>query len=146
MLARMKKWLRFIAWVGGTAVFLLLTAHFTLRHALNTPKFKAAATGFVERATGRAAEYERIDYTLFPFALVVRNAALKEQDGARDFASMAEFALVVDFKTKEIASIRMEEPAIRIVQRPDGTFNFSDLMAPAPAAAVARRPSPIIRA
>ena len=135
MLARMKKWLRFIAWIGGMAVFLLLTAHFTLRHALNTPKFKAAATGFVERATGRAAEYERIDYTLFPFALVVRNAALKEQDGARDFASMAEFALVVDFKTKEIASIRMEEPAIRIVQRPDGTFNFSDLMAPAPAAA-----------
>ena len=78
----MKRWLRFLLWLAGTAVFLLLTAHFTLRHLLNAPTFKAAATGFIERATGRSADYGRIDYELFPFSLVVRDAALKEKDKA----------------------------------------------------------------
>lgn len=129
----MKKFLKFIVWLGGVAIFLLITAHFTLRHALNTPKFKEAATGFIERVTGRAADYERIDYTLAPFSLVVRNAALKEKDGAQDFASIRSFSAVIDFRTKEISSLRLEEPSIRIVQHPDGTFNFSDLISAPPA-------------
>ena len=133
MLFRMKKLFKFIAWLAGLAVFLLLTAHFTLRHSLNTPKFKSAATGFIERATGRAADYGRIDYTLFPFSLVVRNATLKEKDGTRDFASMERFSVFIDFKTKEITALRLEQPAIRIVQRADGTFNFSDLVSTATA-------------
>ena len=129
----MKTALKFIAWLAAMATFLLLTAHFTLRHSLNTAKFKAAATGFVARATGRTADYERIDYSLFPFSLVVRNASLKEEDGARDFASVASFSVSIDFRTKEVASVTLEQPEIRIVQRPDGTFNFSDLF-PAPPA------------
>ena len=63
----MKRLWKFLGWLAGVAILLLLTAHFTLRHALNTPKFKAAATGFIQRTTGRTAEYARIDYTLFPF-------------------------------------------------------------------------------
>jgi hypothetical protein len=129
----MKKFLKFIGWLGGVGVFLLITAHFTLRHALNTPKFKEAMTGFIERATGRAADYERIDYTLAPFSLVVRNAALKEKDGAQDFASIQAFSAVIDFRTKEISSLRLEKPSIRIVQHADGTFNFSDLISSPPA-------------
>jgi hypothetical protein len=128
----MKHFLKFILWLGGVAIFLLITAHFTLRHALNTPKFKTAMTGFIERVTGRAADYERIDYTLSPFSLVVRNAALKEKDGAQDFASIRSFSAVIDFRTKEISSLRLEEPSIRIVQHADGTFNFSDLISAPP--------------
>ena len=71
----MKKLLKFMGWLAGVVLLLLITAHFTLRHALNTPKFKEAVTGFIQRTTGRTAEYARIDYTLFPFSLVVRNAA-----------------------------------------------------------------------
>ena len=130
----MKKGFKFIVWITGLAVFLLLTAHFTLRHALNTPKFKAAATGFIARATGRPADYERIDYTLRPFSLVVRNAALKEKDGSRDFAAMKEFSVFVDFRTKEITALRLDEPSIRIVQHADGSFNFSDLVSAKPSA------------
>ena len=129
----MKKFLKFIFWLVGVAVFLLITAHLTLRHALNTPKFKEAATGFIERVTGRAADYERIDYTLAPFSLVVRNAALKEKDGAQDFAAIQAFSAVIDFRSKEITSLRLEKPSIRIVQHADGTFNFSDLISPPPA-------------
>lgn len=129
----MKRFLKFIAWLAGLAIFLLITAHFTLRHALNTPKFKEAMTGFIERTTGRAADYERIDYGLFPFSLVIRNAALKEPGGAQDFASIRSFAAIVDFRAKEVSALRLEEPSIRIVQRADGTFNFSDLLAPPPA-------------
>ncbi len=128
----MKKWLRFIAWLAGVAVFLLATAHFTLRHLLNAPKFKAAATGRIERTTGRAIDYGRIDYRLFPFALVVRNASLKERDGVREFASIRSFSATVDFRKKEISELRLEQPAIRIVQRADGTFNFSDLVSSGP--------------
>jgi hypothetical protein len=145
----MNRLLKFLLWVAGLTVLLLITAHFTLRHALNTPKFKAAATGFIERTTGRPADYERIDYTLFPFSLVVRNAALKEPDGARDFAAMKEFSVQVDFRAKEITSIQLTEPAIRVVQHPDGSFNFSDLLAapapetePAPPKPPARPPAP----
>ena len=129
----MKRLLRFLLWLVGTALFLLVTAHFTLRHLLNTPKFKAAATGFIERATGRAADYGRIDYELFPFALVVRDAALKEKDGAQDFASIRSFSANVDFRTKEITALRFDRPTLRIVQNADGTYNFSDLIAAAPA-------------
>jgi len=134
----MKKLLRFLLWLAGTAVFLLATAHFTLRHLLNTPKFKAAATGFVERATGRTADYGRIDYRLFPFSLVVRDAVLREKGGAQEFASIQTFSATVDFRTKEISALRLERPAIRIVQREDGSFNFSDLVS-APAA---EKPAP----
>lgn len=131
----MNKLLKFLLWFAGVAVFLLITAHFTLRHSLNTPKFKAAATGFIERATGRPADYDRIDYTLFPFSLVVRNASLKEPGGEQDFAAMKEFSVFVDWRAREITSLKLAEPTIRIVQRPDGTFNFSDLLpAPAPEA------------
>lgn len=130
----MKKGFKLLLWLVGLAVFLLLTAHFTLRHALNTPKFKQAMTGFIERATGRPADYERIDYTLRPFSLVVRNAALKEKDGSRDFAAMKEFSVFVDFRTKEVTALRLDEPSIRIVQHPDGSFNFSDLVSAEPSA------------
>jgi hypothetical protein len=145
----MKRLIRFLLWVAGLAVLLLVTAHFTLRHALNTPKFKAAATGFIERATGRPADYERINYTLFPFSLVVRNAAIQEPDGTRDFAAMKEFSVFVDFRAKEITSLKLTEPAIRIVQHPDGSFNFSDLISapvpetePAPPPPAGRPPAP----
>ncbi len=135
MLGGMNKLLKFLLWLAGVAALLLITAHFTLRHSLNTPKFKAAATGFIERATGRPADYERIDYTLFPFSLVIRNAALKEPGGAQDFAAMEEFSVYVDWRAREITSLTLARPVIRIVQHPDGTFNFSDLLpAPAPAA------------
>jgi hypothetical protein len=125
----MKRFLRFLLWLVGTAVFLLATAHFTLKHLLNTPKFKTAATGFIERTTGRPADYGRIDYALFPFALVVRDAALKEKDGTRDFASIRSFSAVVDFRQKEITALRFDRPTLRIVRNADGTFNFSDLIA-----------------
>ena len=103
----MKKLLKFSAWLAGVVIFLLITAHFTLRHALNTPKFKAAATGFIERVSGRAADYERIDYSLFPVSLVIRNAALKEKDRVRDFASIQSFSATIDIRTKEITKLRL---------------------------------------
>lgn len=129
----MKKLLRFLLWLAGTAVFLLATAHFTLRHLLNTPKFKAAATGFIERTTGRPADYGRIDYELFPFSLVVRDASLQERDGGPEFASIRSFSAAVDFRKKEISSLRIDRPTLRIVQRADGTYNFSDLISAPPA-------------
>lgn len=128
--ARTMKWSRFLLWLAGVAVFLLLTAHFTLRHALNTPQFKAALTGFVARVTGRAADYDRIGYSLAPFELIVRNARLKESDGVRDFAAIKEFSAAVDFRNWEIATLRLGEPTFRVVRRPDGTYNFSDLLSP----------------
>lgn len=128
----MKKFLRFLLWLAGTAVFLLLTAHFTLRYLLNAPKFKAAARTRIERTTGRPAALGRIDYELFPFTLVVRDAALQEKDGAGEFASIRSFSAVVDFRNKEIAALRFEKPALRIVQNEDGSYNFSDLFASAP--------------
>ena len=129
----MKRWLRFLLWLAGTVVFLLLTAHFTLRHLLNAPTFKAAATGFIERATGRSADYGRIDYKLFPFSLVVRDAALRERDGGADFASIRSFSAAVDFRKKEITALRFDRPTLRIVQHEDGSYNFSDLIAAPPA-------------
>lgn len=132
-LSAMKKFLRFLLWLAGTAVFLLVTAHFTLRHLLNAPKFKTAALARIERTTGRTAALGRIDYELFPFTLVVRDAALKEKDGAGEFASIRSFSAVVDFRKKEIAALRFERPTLRIVQNEDGSYNFSDLFAAAPA-------------
>ncbi len=146
MLGGMKRWLKFLAWLTGVGVFLLGTAHFTLRHALNTPKFKTAATGFVARLTGRPADYARIDYTIFPFTLVLRQATLQEPDGQTAFAAMEELSAVLDFRAKEIASLTLRKPTLRIVQRPDGSYNFSDLLpapesAPAPGGPRAPQPS-----
>ncbi len=139
----MKSLPKFLLWLAGVTVFLVLTAHVTLRYSLNTPKFKAAATRYMERTTGRTAEYDRIDYTLFPFSLVVRDVSVKERDGTQDFASMREFAVLVDWRTKEITSLKLAEPTIRIVQYADGRFNFSDLLpTPPPAPPVALPPDP----
>ncbi len=141
----MKKTARFLLWLAGTAVFLLLTAHFTLRHLLNTPKFKTAATGFIERATGRPADYGRIDYELFPFSLVLRDAALRERDGGPEFASIRSFSVAVDFRKKEISALRLDRPTLRIVQRADGSYNFSDLVTAKPSGPAAPAEPPVER-
>ena len=124
----MNKWLRFALRIALVFAGVLLAAHFTLRHSLNTPRFKAAATGFAERHFRRQANYDRIDYSLFPFSLVVRNASLREPDGSADFASIREFSVAVDWRTKEVSSVRLVEPVLRVVRRPDGSFNYSDLL------------------
>lgn len=142
MLGPMKKLLNVLAFLAGTAVFLLVAAHFTLRYKLNTPKFKEALTGFIERGTGRAADYERVDYSLFPFSLVVRNAVIREKGDAQEFASIREFSAAIDFRAKEITSLRLDRPALRIVQRADGTFNFSDLISEPSEEKPAPGPSP----
>ncbi|MGD9611895.1 MAG: AsmA-like C-terminal region-containing protein [Kiritimatiellia bacterium] len=133
----MMKLSRFLLWLAGVAVFLLATAHFTLLHLLNAPKFKAAATGYVARLVGRSADYGRIDYGLFPFSLVVRDAAIKEADGIRIFASIKACSVRVDLRAEEIAALTLEKPVVRIARRPDGSFNFSDLL---PAAATKAEP------
>ena len=133
----MKRFLRFLLWFVGTAIFLLATAHVTLRHLLNAPKFKTAALARLERTTGRPAACGRIDYKLFPFGLVVRDVALKEKDGAQDFASIRAFSAAIDFRKKEIAALRFDRPTLRIVRNADGSYNFSDLLA-APATAAPR--------
>ena len=138
----MKRFLKFLAYLAGTAVFLLATAHFTLRHQLNTPKFKKALAGYFERGTGRAADVERIDYSLFPFALVVRNASIREKDGSQTFASIQEFSATLDFRAKEISALRLVRPTLRIVQHPDGSFNFSDLVSKPAAEKPASGPAP----
>ena len=125
----MRKFGRFLLWLGAVVLLLLATAHFTLRRLLNAPKFKAAATGFVERVTGRPADYERIDYTLFPFSLAIRNAALREKDGSGDFAAMGRLAIELDFRNREITAVRLEQPTFRLVQKPDGSYNISDWLA-----------------
>ncbi len=126
----MKRISTYILWLVGVAILLSVTAHLTLRHALNTPKFKQAATGFIQRLTGRAADYGRIDYSLHPVALVVRDASLQEPDAARDFASCRECSILIDLESKEISALRLVQPFLRIEQRPDGSFNFSDLLPP----------------
>lgn len=128
----MNKWLRFALRIALVLAGLLLAAHFTLRRSLNTPRFKAAATGFAERHFRRQANYDRIDYSLFPFSLVVRNASLREPDGSSDFASIREFSVAVDWRTKEVSSVRLVEPVLRVARRPDGSFNYSDLLPPPP--------------
>ncbi len=132
----------FILWLAAVALLLLLTAHFTLRHALNTPKFKAAVTGFLARTTGRTADYERIDYSIRPVSLIVRNATLTERDAAQHFASVRAFSLVLDWRRKELAALRLERPTLRIRQRPDGTFNISDWFAGPPRTTEAGVPAP----
>ena len=139
----MKKFLRILLWLAGTAVFLLVTAHFTLQHLLNAPKFRTAALARIERSTGRPAALGRIDYELFPFTLVVRDAALKEKDGTSEFASIRSFSASVDFRKKEISALRFERPALRIVQNEDGNYNFSDLFAAAPAETVPPPAEPV---
>ncbi|MDY0148493.1 MAG: hypothetical protein RBT03_00220 [Kiritimatiellia bacterium] len=124
----MKQFCWFLLWLIGTVLFLLATAHFTLRHLLNTPAFKTAATSFIERTTDRPAEYSRIDYRLFPFTLIVRDAALKEKDGREEFASIRTFSATVDFRNKEITSLQVDQPTVRIVKKEDGTYNVSDLL------------------
>ena len=136
----MKRLYRFLFWILAVVVLMLLTAHFTLRHALNTPKFKTSVLSYIERATGRPADYERIDYTLFPFSLVIRRAAVKEADGDRDFVALKSFSVVVDWRKKEITSLILDEPFVRVVQTADGLWNFSDLL-PAPGPRDAAEPA-----
>lgn len=116
----------YLRWVAGVFLLLILTAHFTLRYAFNTPKFKAAATGFLHRATGRPANYDRIRCRLFPFSLEIGNPVLQEPDGHGEFASAPKITARLNLRAGEIAALGIEQPVIRIARHPDGSWNISD--------------------
>ncbi|MDR0993503.1 MAG: AsmA-like C-terminal region-containing protein [Verrucomicrobiota bacterium] len=124
----MKTILRLLLWFLLVLAVLAVAAHFTLRYALNTPKFKAALTGFIERSTGRRFDYERMDYRLIPLSLVIRQAEFKEKDSEINFASIQTFSARINLRQKELSSLVLASPSIRVVQYADGSFNFSDLL------------------
>ena len=124
----MKAFFKFVFGLLVLVAVLAVAAHFTLRHLLNQPKFRAAVTEWAERATGRKIAYGRVDYRLWPPSLVVREMSVKEADGREDFASLAECAVEVDLRKRELTALRLVEPKVRVVQRADGSFNYSDLL------------------
>ena len=68
----MKKLLKFLVWLAGVAVFLLVTAHFTLQHLLNTPDFKKTMTGFIAQAfSGDVARGSVQFYSVFAVGLLL---------------------------------------------------------------------------
>jgi hypothetical protein len=127
-----KTLLKFLAVAALLAILLPVVAHFALRAYVNSDAFKASLGRAVHEKTGRDVQVGRIDYTLLPPSLVVRDAAIKEADGSADFASMREFSVFVDLRAREVTSVLLREPTIRVVQYADGRFNFSDLLPPEP--------------
>lgn len=125
----MKTFRHLLFWLAGVILFLLITAHLTLRYTLNTPRFKQTVTDFLQRSLGRNVEYERIEYRLFPFALVMRQAAIHERNSGGEFATVKLLKLSVNWRHREITALRLEKPTLRIVQRADGSFNVADLAA-----------------
>lgn len=124
----MKAFFKFVFGLLVLVAVLAVAAHFTLRFLLNQPKFRSAVTEWAERATGRKIAYGRVDYRIWPPSLVVREMSVKEADGREDFASLAECAVEVDLRKRELTALRLVEPKVRVVQRADGSFNYSDLL------------------
>ena len=124
----MKKLLLIVVGFFVVVFLLLVGANLYIKHYLNSEGFRSMLTEQVEKATERKMELGEISYSLLPPSIVVRDVALMERDGSEAFVSLKEFSLLVDLGKREVSSMLLLKPSVRIVEYADGHFNFSDMI------------------
>jgi Domain of Unknown Function (DUF748) len=97
------------------------------------PILKAVLVKQLSTALHRDVSIREVRFNPFALSVTVRGLAIKEPKGAETFASLEE--LYVNLETLSLArwavvvsEFRLTKPFLRVVHRPDQSYNFSDLL------------------
>ena len=97
------------------------------------PILKAVLVKQLSTALHRDVSIREVRFNPFALSVTVRGLAIKEPKGAETFASLEE--LYVNLETFSLArwavvvsEFRLTKPFLRVVHRPDQSYNFSDLL------------------
>ncbi len=127
----MKKLLWICGIICAVIVAALLVITIVVKNYLKSEKLKSLIIPKVEELTGRKADIEGINVSIFK-GIIVKGISLKEQDGSKDFITTREFVLDYSLSRllkKEIVIKRIEvvSPYVSITREKDGRYNFSDI-------------------
>jgi len=133
-------------WVAGAAV--VVVGAYALAGFWWVPRFaETTALEFFEREYVRKAALERLSFNPFTFECEARGFSLPDADGAR---MIGIGRLYVDFELSSLwrrawrfGTIELEQPYLRLVQRPDRRLNLADLALRKRATATPARPAPL---
>ncbi len=123
-----RHWRRIL--VGCTAILAVfaLVGFFAVPPILKSVLVKQLST-----ALHRDVSIREVRFNPFALSVTVRGLAIKEPKGAETFASLEE--LYVNLETLSLArwavvvsEFRLTKPFLRVVHRPDQSYNFSDLL------------------
>lgn len=125
-----------ILWACGILVAILLVGFAGLSIVVNrylqSDMLKSLILPKVEEYTGRRADIERIDVSVFK-GIAVKGIRLMERDGTQEFVSAREFVLeyrILPLLRRHLVinRVALVSPSVRVVRERDGRYNFTDLM------------------
>jgi hypothetical protein len=127
------RWLRPLLWTGGIAA-LVLGAYAVLGYAVAPRLIKSEVPEAVAAATGQTLTLGEVVVKPFALSIDVRDIRLTEPDGAPLLGARR---LFVDIELASIwirglvlRSLVLDEPAVNLELRPDGTLNLISALAP----------------
>ncbi|MBN2145407.1 MAG: AsmA family protein [Candidatus Aureabacteria bacterium] len=131
----MKKLLKFVVILIVALLVLviggLIAGYFYGKSYVQKPEFRTMVVEQIEKATKRKAEFGGINFSVLPPALIVDHVALKNKEGTANFIALNKLDVKINPLKAEISKIILNEPEINVKQFKDGSFNFSDMLAPA---------------
>lgn len=129
----MKKKLLWAGGIGlGVIIIVVIGMGIVVKSYLKSDTLKALVIPKVEEFTGRKADVERIDVSLFK-GIAVKGISLMERDGKQEFVKVKEFVLdysLIPLLKKKLVIKRVElvSPSVRLVMEKDGSFNITDII------------------
>jgi uncharacterized protein involved in outer membrane biogenesis len=129
----------------GTGVFLVV---FTLIGFFAVPPIlKSVLTTQLTTALHREVTIAEVRVNPFALSATLRGLAVKEPKGPEVFASFEELYLNLEASSlfrwaAVVKEVRLTKPFVRVVRRPDQTYNFSDLV-PGPQPPPKEPPKPV---
>jgi hypothetical protein len=124
----MRHWRRILIGGATALVVFALVGFFVV-----PPILKSVVTKQLTAALHRDVSIREVRFNPFALSVTVRGLAIKEPKGAETFASLEE--LYVNLETFSlprwavvVSEFRLTKPFLRVVHRPDQSYNFSDLL------------------
>lgn len=142
----MSKFIKISAIIAGVVVALVV-ALIVLAQVLITPeRVRETVLPLAEKALHRQVTLGEIDVSLFS-GVSIQDLRVKEKTGEEDFVAADRIVLryriwPLFFLRVVVDEVRLEVPKIRLERLADGSFNFSDLTAPAAAETSAPKEEP----
>ena len=124
----MRRWTRILL---AIAALVLLT---TAAAALFGPGLlRDRAREWVRTETGRSLEIGKVSVNLLAMSVEIRDVTLTETDQTTPFVAWQRLYVALSprslwHRAPVIREVELDQPALRIERRPDGRFNFSDLL------------------
>ncbi len=129
----MRTFMKIVAVVAVAAILIIVATTMFAKIFITPERVRAAVLPVVEKTLNRDVQLGDISIRLFS-GIILHDLRIMERDSNETFISASSAALryrLLPLLSLQVIidELRLEEPYIRAVRLPGGTFNFSDLMA-----------------